>query len=118
MSFEPTFDALKQLLQPHAATLAVTQDEAGLYSLYTQPNEQYPKGEFFASVQIKKNYVSYYLMPVYCNPSLLEGMTPELKRRMQGKSCFNFKKEDPALLEQLAALTAKGLEDYQKDGKA
>jgi hypothetical protein len=40
-------------------------------------------------VQIKKNYVIYHLMPVYLNPGLLEGMSPGLRKRMQGKSCFN-----------------------------
>jgi pyruvate dehydrogenase complex dehydrogenase (E1) component len=29
---------------------------------------------------------------------------------MQGKACFNFKTIDPALLEELAALTQKGYE--------
>ena len=37
-------------------------------------------------------------MPVYMFPDLLDGISPELRRRMQGKSCFNFKKAESALL--------------------
>lgn len=117
MAFEPVFEALKQLLQPYADQLVVLHDKPGSYTLTTPASEQHKDGEWFASTQIKKNYVSYYLMPIYCNPDLKEGMSPELQRRMQGKSCFNFKKLDPVLFEELAALTAKGLEDFRKDGK-
>jgi pyruvate dehydrogenase complex dehydrogenase (E1) component len=49
-------------------------------------------------------------MPVYMYPDLLEGLSESLKKRMQGKACFNFKTIDPALLEELAALTQKGYE--------
>ena len=54
-----------------------------------------PEGErdpttWFAGTRLGKRYVSYYLMPVYVEPSLLDGISPELRRRMQGKSCFNF----------------------------
>ena len=31
-----------------------------------------------------------FLMPVYVNPSLLETMSSALRKRMQGKACFNF----------------------------
>ena len=48
-------------------------------------------------------------MPVYVNPKLLNNISPELKRRMQGKSCFNFKKIDESLFEELAVLTKRGL---------
>ncbi len=44
-------------------------------------------------------------MPVYVNPALLEAISPELRKRMQGKSCFNFKTIDMQLFEELAALT-------------
>lgn len=44
------------------------------------------------------------------------GRSPELKRRMQGKACFNFKAVDPALFKELAALTKKGFACYKKAG--
>ncbi len=42
-------------------------------------------------------------MPVYVFPELLGAVRPLLRKRMQGKSCFNFTRVDPALFEELAA---------------
>lgn len=56
-------------------------------------------------------------MPVYKNPSLLDNISDELKQRMQGKSCFNFKKNDPGLIKELVLLTKDSFEDYIKQDK-
>jgi hypothetical protein len=71
---------------------------------------------YFGAAQIKKNYVSYHLMPVYVNPKLLEEISPDLKKRMQGKSCFNFKEITKAQLSELSNLTKNGFEFYKKNG--
>ena len=49
-------------------------------------------------------------------PELLDGASPELKARMQGKSCFNFKAVEPALFKELAALAKKGAERFKQAG--
>jgi len=54
-------------------------------------------------------------MPVYIFPNLLENISPTLQKRMQGKSCFNFKRIDPALFQELAQLTARGYEVYKQE---
>ena len=48
-------------------------------------------------------------MGIYGDPTLLAGMSPELRRRMQGKSCFNFTKVDDALFRELAVLTEQSI---------
>jgi hypothetical protein len=53
-------------------------------------------------------------MPVYVFPQLLDGVSTDLMRRMQGKSCFNFKTVDEVLLTELAGLTGKGLEKFKE----
>ncbi len=91
-------------------------DQADHYYLDTyKVNEKNKLPIFFASTQIKKNYVSYYLMPVYAYPELLEGISDKLKKRMQGKSCFNFKVVDEDLVEELKQLTIKGYQKYRKE---
>ena len=55
-------------------------------------------------------------MAVYCETNLLKDISPELKKRMQGKSCFNFNTIDRDLLKELTALTKKGFEYYKKEG--
>jgi hypothetical protein len=47
------------------------------------------------------------------NSAMQKRIPPELKKRMQGKACFNFSEVDPALFHQLAALTAAGFEGYR-----
>jgi hypothetical protein len=39
-----------------------------------------------------------------------------LKKRMQGKSCFNFTLVEDTLFQELAALTAAGYESYHEQG--
>ena len=51
-------------------------------------------------------------MSAYACPELLRGMSPALKKRMQGKACFNFTSPDPALLGELAELTDAGIERF------
>lgn len=86
------------------------------YLLLGAASEKYPDGLTFGGVGIGKRYVSYHLMCVYVDPGLLEGMSPELRKRMQGKSCFNFTKVDEGLFDELSAITAKGRELYAAQG--
>jgi hypothetical protein len=93
--FPIVFEHLKKILKPHAVNLTVTTDTPSAYSIDGPFNEKWKKALFFGSVQIKKNYVSFYLMPVYMYPDLLKNISPQLKKHMQGKSCFNFKQVEP-----------------------
>jgi hypothetical protein len=110
--FPIVFEQLKKILKPYAKNYTVKADTAGSYYIDGPYSEKWKKDLFFGSAQVKKNYVSFYLMPVYMYPELLKGISPELKKRMQGKSCFNFKKVEPELFEELAELTKKGAERF------
>jgi hypothetical protein len=107
--FPAVFAQLKKILRPYGRRLTVTADTPSNYSLDAGYSEQYQHTLFFCAVQIKKNYVSFHLMPVYMFPDLLTDLSPALKKRMQGKSCFNFKTVDKALFAELAALTKKSV---------
>ena len=72
---------------------------------------------YFGGVDIKRNYVSAHLFPVYTDPVLLDGISPGLRKRMQGKSCFNFKKLDEELLEELQRLIDAGAALYTTQGR-
>lgn len=110
------FDELRAILQPYADRLDVKKDQEDEFYLDTFFVQKNKLPLFFASVKIQKHYVSYYLMPVYVDPPLLEGISPGLKKRMQGKSCFNFKQSDPQLFQELAKLTRVGFAFYQEQG--
>jgi hypothetical protein len=115
--FPIVFDQLKSILKVYAQNLTVKADTADSYYLDGPYSEKWKKEVFFGSAQIKKNYVSFYLMPVYMYPELLKDISPQLKKRMQGKSCFNFKKAEPALFKELAALTRQAAEKFQQENK-
>ena len=111
--FPIVFKQLKSMLKPYAKNLTITADTSTAYSLDGPYSEKYKKAIFFGAAQIKKNYVSFYLMPVYMFPELLNNISPELKKHMQGKSCFNFKKVEPELFKELTKLTREGVERFR-----
>ena len=108
--FPLVFEKLKSILKPYAKDLTVTVDTSTAYSIDGLYSEKYKKPLFFGSAQIKKNYVSFYLMPVYMFPELLKDISPKLKKHMQGKSCFNFKQVEPELFKELKELTRISVE--------
>jgi len=69
---------------------------------------------WFGGVQTMKNYVSYHLMPVYTHAALAARISPDLRKRMQGKSCFNFRAVDPVLFDELEALTREAAAAYAR----
>ena len=114
--FAPIYAALYKVLVPYAAKLDAKKDgEAELY-VDTRHIQKSKKPLFFGAVQLKNSYVSFHLMPVYVQPELLASASPELKSRMQGKSCFNFSAVEPTLLKELAALTSAGYASYKEKG--
>ena len=113
--FPVVFEQLKKILQPYAEKLTLTIDTPEAYSIDGPYSEKWKKQLFFASAVTRKNYVSFYLMPVYMYPDLLQDISPDLKKRMQGKSCFNFKKVEPDLFTELATLTRKGAKKFKME---
>lgn len=107
------FEQLKTILSQFELNLSVLHDKADHYYLNTRTTETTKKDEFFGAVQVKKSYVSFHLMPIYYYPELLDNISQELKTRMQGKSCFNFKEIDSNLLAELNSLTKNAFEKYK-----
>jgi hypothetical protein len=112
--FAATFAALRAILEPHAKRLTVTVDEPGHFELASPTmTDRAGRPLFCAAVQINKNYVSYHLMPVYVNTALRNSLSPALRKRMQGKACFNFTTVEPGQLKELAAVTKKGIARFK-----
>jgi len=121
-SFQEIFDALKPLFEEYAGRLAIQVDEPGQYYLETKSGIRQGQRLQFGGVKIGKAYVSFHLMPIYMNPALQKSISPDLKKRMQGKSCFNFTTLDPSHIAELKKLTQAGFEEFrtwpQKFGSA
>ncbi len=110
--FQATFNRLRAIFKPYARKLVVVHDTADNYYLDMPIIMKNKKPVFFGAVRKGKGYVSFHLMPVYGIPQLLEGISPELKKRMQGKSCFNFTSVDEKLFKELTALTKTGFAKF------
>lgn len=108
-NFQVIFDQLKPILQQYEAGMTVIVDAPGDYVLDSKVTGPNGRPLFFGAVKAKKSYVSFHLMPVYMFPDLLDDASPALKKRMQGKSCFNFKTADSALFAELQLLAERGL---------
>jgi hypothetical protein len=113
-AFATVFAALrKQVLEPFLGEIRVQTDKPGNY--HTEIPGMFHRGKplYFAGLRTGKNYVSFHLLPVYGAPELLKGMSPALKKRMQGKACFNFTTVDEACFAELGRLTAAGLKLFK-----
>ena len=96
------FASLAGLLRPYSGRLFVKSDTDS--NFYLEESQSTGKPQMFAAVQAKKGYVALHLFPVYVKPELLESISPTLRSRMHGKSCFNFKREDQVPRDELAHL--------------
>jgi len=123
--FQPVFARLRDILKKHAASFAVGRDTAdhfglnapiGPATLQAWGGKRKSPTIPVAWVEAGKTYVSYHLMGVYGNPKLLDGFSKELRARMQGKSCFNFKSVDEDLFKELERLTNESLVGMRKAG--
>ena len=114
-SFKQVFDELKSILRPYEKRMDVASDTDTYYLLNTRFIMKNKQPLCFGGVRLGKNYVSFYLMSVYASPDFLRTMSPDLKKRMQGKSCFNFKEVDKGLFRELKALTKDGAAKFSNE---
>lgn len=114
--YQVTFDKLKEILQPYESKLVVVADTKTYYALETNHVMKNKRRLYFAGIKMGKSYVSYHLMPVYTCAEVREVIPPELKKRMQGKACFNFVTPDEKLFKQLAKLTKVGFRRFTSKG--
>ncbi|MBM4422332.1 MAG: hypothetical protein FJ030_02940 [Chloroflexi bacterium] len=117
-NFAATHEKLRAIMEKYdgKGNLKLSEDKAGNIVLIGPPTKMSQGKEvWFGGVRTGKAYASYHLMAVYAFPDLLNDISPELKKRMQGKSCFNFRAVDEALFKELAQLTKKGYERFKKE---
>lgn len=113
MDSNKLFNQLKTILEQYESNLTVLHNKSDNYYLNTPTTVTNKKPEFFGAVQNKKSYVAVHLMPIYYYPELLDNVNEELKKKMQGKSCFNFNDIDNKLLEELNSLTERCFDKYK-----
>ena len=123
--FQAVFEQLRSILKKHAGSLEVSEDTPTRYcltgtvgpaTLQAWGGKMKTKAIPVAWVQIGKAYVSFHHMALYGSSLLRDGMSEELGRRMQGKTCFNFRNESEVPLLELDELTARGCKGMKAAG--
>ena len=123
--FDIVFTRLKEILQKYSGTFTVKPDTKTKYGLYAGIGPSTLKiwgGKMkkpvmpVAWIETGKTYVSYHLMGLYGNTKLQDRLSKELKTRMQGKTCFNFKKADEKVFLELDSLTGRSIEAFRRFG--
>ena len=108
--FDELFQRLRSMLEPYGTKMHVSANSEQWYGVDMAPEGERDPSTWFGATRLGKRYVSYYLMPVYVQPALVDDISPALRKRMQGKSCFNFARVDEPLLAELETLTKRGYE--------
>jgi hypothetical protein len=115
--FPAVFERLRSILKQHAGEFVVSEDSPTRYCLEApvgpatlQAWRGKKKRELIpvAWTEIGKAYVSFHHMALPVSSKLREGMSDDLSKRMQGKTCFNFRSESEVPVSELEMLTARG----------
>jgi hypothetical protein len=123
--FKAIFERLRKILLNHSEALAVTADTPERYCLEGRvgPATVHAWGGKkkratipVVWVEVGKSYVSFHLMGIYGSPKLWDNMSRQLKARMQGKTCFNFRNHDEKLFTELEQLTKQSLAAFRMAG--
>jgi hypothetical protein len=73
-----------------------------------------PKNTYIAGIIRQKNYVSFYLSPIYSHPNLFENISSDLRRFLKGNSCFNINKSSTLLFTEIEDALKLGINKYKK----
>jgi hypothetical protein len=114
--FRPIFQSLSAILRPYAERMTVAKDTLEVFSLNMRLPQPGGQPLFFAAAYLKTGDVSFYLMPVYCYPDLLDTISPALRAQHRGKSRFAFVRPDPELFQELRRLTAAAADRFARAG--
>jgi hypothetical protein len=124
-TLQTVFARLRDVLVVHASEFSVAHDSAQRYGLDAPIGPATVKawgGRIrtqtipIAWIEVRKAYVSYHLMGIAGNSKLTDSLSAALRGHMQGKSCFNFKAVDDALMSELARVTKESLVGMKKAG--
>jgi hypothetical protein len=124
-SLQPVFTRLREILASQTSGLRVVHDSTDRYRLEAPigPATLQAWGGRVrtpmipvAWVEVRKAYVSYHLMGISGNARVMDSLSPALRGRMQGTSCFNFKSVDEAIVRELAGVTIESVRGMKKAG--
>ena len=120
----PIFEAIKLMLSTYngKGTLKATgEGKGGQYNIISFKNIEVAGRQldaiYFASCLVQKGYVGFYYFPIYAAPEAKAPLIqPELKKLLNGKTCFHIKKNNPLIMAQIDNALKDGFEMYSRMG--
>ena len=125
------FDALKKIMESYTPPFSIKTPSEALkkkrsYELASTKKVVIagrPKDEvYFAGIIIQKDYVGFYYMLAYADPSfqdrldVRDKLSPEFLKLLKGKSCFYIRSTDKAVLDEVKKALDIGLKVYRAKG--
>jgi hypothetical protein len=119
------FEDIKKTLEKHSEGLSAKSEIIGSQTKLLKPSyhlygtkkvslfNKKPQQTYIGGVIKQKNYVSFYLSPVYSHPELRKEVDPELVKFLKGKSCFNINKYYADLLKNIDEILSIGIKKYK-----
>ena len=99
---------LKAILVPYEDVLVA----AEIYGIEVLKRPGAKMHDWFAGVRPGKGTTKLMLLPIKANPEILEGISPELRKRVSGDALFTLKPGDDPLLPELAQVVARAFDVY------
>src|SRR3989344_5044669 len=119
-TLQELFGKLKKLLEKNSAGLEMRESVIGSQAKGSKPAlhlygkkpvaipGRKPQQTYLAGIILQKNFVGLYMMPIYSHPQLTKNLSPQLRRMLKGKSCFNVNQADRAVLSEIDKLLKEG----------
>jgi hypothetical protein len=97
---------LEAVLDPYRARL----ETATIYNLAVLRRPGAKAHDWFAGVQRVDGAVKFNFLPMHLHPELLDGISPELRKRRTGASVFRFASLDEDLAAELEGVVARAFD--------
>jgi len=108
------FEALASILAPYAHLFECGMHPRFGYCLKTYG--EWPSEIHFGGVQLLPGCARFHCLVAERHPWLLDGISPGLRERCDGRSSFRFERVEPELFDELAALLRAGFDCLVREG--
>ena len=108
MDIDALHAELKALLVPYEDVL-VAEELYGIEVLHRPGSKMH---DWFAGVRPGKGTAKLMLLPIKTHPTLVQDISPALRKRLSGDALFTLKAGDETLLAELAGLVQRSFDAY------
>ena len=114
------FGKIKEILKKYEPPFGHKIDSNTGYDLWSfraveMSGRKYPE-LYFGGITLRGKYVSLYNMAIYIHKELLADLSPALKKKLSGKSCFHLTEVDNTMLTEIETLYDKAYQFYKDSG--